>query len=323
MAHAERAKKNDKNECPEISVLIPLFNEEESLPELYNKLTEVLSQMKMSYELVFIDDGSTDDSYSVLEKIHQHDSRIRVYQFRKNYGKSAAMTYGFKKVQGKIIITMDADLQDDPEEIPNLIETLNQGYDMVSGWKKKRYDPFIKRTTSRFFNWVTGKMSGLKIHDFNCGLKAYRCEVVKEIQIYGQLHRFIPVLAYWSGYKVGERVVKHHARKFGVTKFGPWRFMAGLFDLVTVIFLNKFKRRPLHLFGSLGLIFLVIGLAINLILAIQRIFAHQYLSNRPLLFLGVLLVIIGIQFISIGLLGEMISETQKRNFDYSLKNSLE
>lgn len=323
MAHTERSKNIDKIDCPEISVLIPLYNEEESLPELHKKLTNVFSKFKKSYELVFVDDGSTDNSYQVLENIYRNDRRIRVFQFRKNYGKSVAMTYGFKKASGKIVITMDADLQDDPEEIPNLIHKIEEGYDLVSGWKKKRHDPFIKRTTSKFYNWVTGRMSGLRIHDFNCGLKAYRCEIVKEIQIYGQLHRFIPVLAHWNGYKVGELVVKHHARKFGVTKFGPWRFAAGLFDLVTVIFLNKFKRRPLHLFGSLGLIFLLAGMAINLVLAFQRIFANQYLSNRPLLFLGVLLVIIGIQFISIGLLGEMISETQKRNYDYSIRNTLD
>lgn len=323
MAQAELSKNMDKNDCPDISVLIPLYNEEESLPELYNKLTDVFSKIKKSYELIFIDDGSSDNSYQVLEDIYRKDRRIRVFQFRKNYGKSAGLTYGFKKIRGKIVITMDADLQDDPDEIPNLIEKLDNGYDMISGWKKKRHDPFIKRTTSKFYNWVTRKISGLKIHDFNCGLKAYRCEIVKEIQIYGQLHRFIPVLAHWNGYKVGEMVVKHHARKYGVTKFGPWRFAAGLFDLVTVIFLNKFKRRPLHLFGSFGIFSLLIGMVINLILAIQRIFANKYLSNRPLLFLGVLLVIIGIQFISIGLLGEMISETQKRNYDYSIKNTLE
>jgi len=323
VAQAELSKNMDKNDCPDISVLIPLYNEEESLPELYNKLTDVFSKIKKSYELIFIDDGSSDNSYQVLEDIYRKDRRIRVFQFRKNYGKSAGLTYGFKKIRGKIVITMDADLQDDPDEIPNLIEKLDNGYDMISGWKKKRHDPFIKRTTSKFYNWVTRKISGLKIHDFNCGLKAYRCEIVKEIQIYGQLHRFIPVLAHWNGYKVGEMVVKHHARKYGVTKFGPWRFAAGLFDLVTVIFLNKFKRRPLHLFGSFGIFSLLIGMVINLILAIQRIFANKYLSNRPLLFLGVLLVIIGIQFISIGLLGEMISETQKRNYDYSIKNTLE
>lgn len=323
MAQIDQIRKKDENEQPEISVLIPLYNEEESLTELHQKLTDVCSKLKKSYEIVFIDDGSSDNSYQVLENIYRIDRNIRIHQFRKNYGKSAALTYGFKKVAGKIVITMDADLQDDPEEIPNLIEKLENGYDLISGWKKKRHDPFIKRTTSKFYNWVTGKLSGIKIHDFNCGLKAYRCEIVKEIQIYGQLHRFIPVLAHWNGYKVGETPVRHHARKYGITKFGPWRFAAGLFDLVTVIFLNKFKRRPLHLFGSFGLISLLTGMVINLVLAIQRIFANQYLSNRPLLFLGVLLVIIGIQFISIGLLGEMITETQKQNYDYSIKNSLE
>ncbi len=322
MPHSEQSKISKDNESPEISILIPLFNEADSLPELYENVTSVLKESKKSHEILFIDDGSTDGSFEVLEKLYHKDRKIRVYRFRKNYGKSAALMHGFQMVRGKIIITMDADLQDDPEEIPNLVAKLSEGYDLISGWKKKRYDPFIKRITSRLYNWATAKMSGLKIHDFNCGLKAYRQEVVKAIQIYGQLHRFIPVLAHWQGFKVGELIVKHHARKYGVTKFGPSRFGAGLFDLLTVIFLNRFKRRPLHLFGSMGLVTFIVGMVINLYLAIQRIFARHFLSNRPLLFLGVLMVIVGIQFISIGLLGEMITETQKKKYDYSIKNIL-
>jgi len=322
LLQSEQSKISTETDIPEISVVIPLFNEQKSLTELCEKITAVLNGYDKSYEIIFIDDGSTDHSFEVLEKLYHKDRHLKVYQFRKNYGKSAALACGFQMAKGEYVITMDADLQDDPEEIPNLIAKLEQGYDLISGWKKKRYDPFFKRATSRLFNRVTGLISGLKIHDFNCGLKAYRKEVIKIIQIYGQLHRFIPALAYWEGFRVGELVIKHHARKHGKTKFGSFRFAAGLFDLLTVIFLSKFKRRPLHLFGSIGLITFLIGLAINIYLAIQRIFANQYLSNRPLLFLGVLMVIVGIQFISIGLLGEMVSETQKNKYDYSIKNVL-
>lgn len=314
---------NIKSENPELSILIPLYNEEESLQELYQKLANVLGNLNRTCEIIFIDDGSTDGSFEVLQQLHRQDQRIRVFQFRKNYGKSAGLACGFDVVKGKYVITMDADLQDDPDEIPRLISQLEQGCDMVSGWKKKRYDPFIKRNTSKIYNRVTGWVSGLRLHDFNCGLKAYRSEVAKEIQVYGQLHRFIPVLAHWQGFKVSEIVVKHHPRKFGKTKFGPFRFAAGLLDLFTVIFLNKFKTRPLHLFGSIGVILFLVGMAINIYLAAERIFARQFLSNRPLLFLGVLLVIVGVQFISIGLLGEMITETQKKKLDYSLKNILD
>jgi len=322
LLHPEQSKKSTDTEIPDISILIPLFNEEESLPELYEKLSWVLNNFKKTYEILFIDDGSTDGSFEVLKKLYQKDRRIQVYQFRKNYGKSAALSCGFQLARGQFVITMDADLQDDPDEIPNLIAKLNEGYDLVSGWKKKRHDPFIKRNTSKIYNRVTGLFSGLKLHDFNCGLKAYRSEAVKEVQIYGQLHRFIPVLAHWQGYKISEIAVKHHPRKYGKTKFGVSRFAAGLLDLITVIFLNKFKTRPLHLFGSIGVLAFIAGIIINLYLAIEKIFAKQILSNRPLLFLGILLVIVGIQFISIGLLGEMITETQKKKVDYSIKNVL-
>ncbi len=307
---------------PTISVVVPLYNEHESLAELYDKIHQVMQQHGFSYEIIFVDDGSTDGSDRELAKLHQRDDRVRVYQFRKNYGKSAGLACGFEAARGQYVITMDADLQDDPEEIPHLIDKLNEGYDLVSGWKKKRYDPFIKRNTSKLFNKVTGWVSGIKLHDFNCGLKAYRSEVVKEIQIYGQLHRFIPVLAHWQGFRVGEMVVKHHPRKYGKTKFGMFRFIAGLLDLFTVVFLNKFKRRPLHLFGSFGLVLFSIGMIINLYLAFEKIVAKGILSNRPLLFLGILLVIVGIQFVSIGLLGEMITETQKKKADYSIKQIL-
>jgi len=309
-------------QSPDISILIPLFNEQESITELYHKLTAVFDSYKKSYEIIFIDDGSRDRSFETLAKLYREDQHVRVFQFRQNYGKSAALACGFEQARGQYVITMDADLQDDPAEIPSLINKINDGFDLVSGWKKKRHDPVMKRLTSKFFNRVTSFFSGIKLHDFNCGLKAYRCEVVKSLQLYGQLHRFIPVLAHWQGFCVGEKVVTHHARKFGKTKFGFSRFTAGLFDLFTVIFLHKFKKRPLHLFGSIGLVLFFAGLMMNLILTYERIFANRYLSNRPLLFLAVLLVIVGIQFISIGLLGEMITETQKRQNEYLLKNVL-
>jgi len=321
VARPQTSQKNSPQKV-DLSVVIPLYNEAESLPELYQRLTDVLQEENIHYELLFIDDGSRDGSFDVLEKLHQKDSRVRVVQFRKNFGKSAALACGFHESKGEIVITMDADLQDDPDEIPDLIAEINEGYDLVSGWKKKRYDPFIKRNTSKIYNLVTSWVSGIRLHDFNCGLKAYRSDVVKTIEVYGQLHRFIPVLAHWQGFRVTEMVVKHHPRKYGKTKFGAFRFVAGMLDLFTVVFLNKFKKRPLHLFGTFGLITLILGVILNIYLAYQRIFFQKYLSNRPLLFLAVLLVIVGIQFISMGLLGEMITETQKRKNDYSVKNIL-
>lgn len=224
MPQPQQSKKSTENQSPELSLLIPLYDEEGSLPELYERLTVVLEKFDKSYELVFIDDGSQDSSFEILEGLFQKDHRVRVFQFRKNYGKSAALSCGFEQARGKYVITMDADLQDDPHEIPGLIEKIDEGFDLISGWKKKRYDPFIKRTTSKFYNLATSLVSGIRLHDFNCGIKAYRNEVVKSIQIYGQLHRFIPVLAHWQGFKVGEKIVKHHPRKHGKTKFGASRF---------------------------------------------------------------------------------------------------
>ena len=307
-----------------ISVVIPLLNEEESLPELTSWIDRVMQENKYSYEVILIDDGSKDASWMVIGELISDNPNIKAIRFKRNYGKSAALNSGFEIASGDVVITMDADLQDSPDEIPGPYKMImEEGYDLVSGWKKKRHDPLGKTLPSKFFNRITRMMSGIRLHDFNCGIKAYRNGVVKSIQIYGQLHRFIPVLAHWQGFKVGEKIVKHHPRKYGKTKFGASRFTAGLFDLFTVIFLHRFKKRPLHLFGSIGLVSLLIGLMMNFFLAYQRIFANIYLSNRPLLFLAVMLVIVGIQFMSIGLLGEMITETQKRQNDYSVKNVLE
>jgi glycosyltransferase involved in cell wall biosynthesis len=314
---------NSPDTLLDISIVIPLYNEEESLNELYNRLSQVLDGLGKTYEIIFIDDGSTDSSYEILGQLYDQTYNVKIYQFRKNYGKSAALSHGFSMARGEIVITMDADLQDDPKEIPALISKIESGYDLVSGWKKKRYDPFIKKHSSKLFNWTTRVVSGLHIHDMNCGLKAYRKSVIKSVSIYGQLHRFIPMLAHWQGFNVGELEVQHHPRKYGKTKFGPSRFAAGIFDLLTITFLNRFNKRPLHLFGSIGLLNLLAGSAISIYLAFYWIFIKSSLSNRPILFLGILLIIVGVQFISIGLLGEMITKSSHPEIEYSIKNSLE
>lgn len=306
-----------------VTVVVPLLDEEESLRELYSQLTDALSSYGEALELLFIDDGSRDGSMEVLTELHQRDRRVRVFQFRRNYGKSAALAQGFKEAHGEILITLDADLQDDPYEIPKLIDKLSEGFDLVSGWKRDRKDRFVKRVTSKFFNRITCWFTGLRLHDINCGLKAYRREVTDTMRVYGQLHRFLPVLAQWQGFRVSEVVVKHHSRKYGKTKFGVSRFAAGFFDLITVLFITRYTKRPLHLFGSVGLISFILGSLISAYLAFERIFFQKYLSNRPLLFLGILLIIVGIQFFSIGLLGEMITESRKDRVEYAVKRVLE
>jgi glycosyltransferase involved in cell wall biosynthesis len=302
----------------DVSIIIPLYNEEESLPELITKLTDVLANLKISYELWFIDDGSTDNSLKILEEYQKRNRKIKILSFQINYGKSAALYKGFQLAGGDLVITMDADLQDDPLEIPNLIQKINSGYDLVSGWKKKRFDPLSKRIPSKFFNFITSLLTGIKLHDFNCGLKAYRKEVIKEIPVYGELHRYIPVLAHWRGYKTGEIIVKHHARKYGQTKYGISRFFKGFFDLLTVLFITRYKQRPLHLFGFLGLFSSFIGVVILSYLTILW-FQGYGIGQRPLLFMGILLVIIGLQSFSLGLIGEMITHIQSNKPDYIIK----
>jgi glycosyltransferase involved in cell wall biosynthesis len=294
----------------DLSIVIPLYNEMESLDELTEKIAKTLSKINITkYEFCFIDDGSTDDSLSVLKKLQLKYSQIRILSFRKNYGKSIALAEGFKLASGNIIITMDADLQDDPEEIPNLIEKVNSGYDMVSGWKRRRKDPLRKTIPSKLFNFTTSLITGIKIHDFNCGLKAYKREVIKDIPVYGELHRYLPVLAHWKGYNVGEIIVRHHPRKFGISKYGWRRFFHGFFDLLTVLFITRYQQKPLHLFGFFGLISFSSGVIISLYLTILWIQGYG-IGNRPLLFLGILLIIVGMQSFSIGLIGEMIANVR-------------
>lgn len=309
-------------QTPDISIIVPLLNEEGSLTELHELLSDTIEKIQLDAEFIFVDDGSTDGSFAVIQQLHEKDERIKCLRFRRNYGKSAALAEGFALSRGKYVVTLDADLQDDPAEIPDLIARLEEGYDLISGWKKERHDPFIKRHTSKIFNYVTGKMTGVKLHDMNCGLKIYRREVVQTIHVYGQRHRFLPALARQEGFRIGEKVIKHRARKYGVTKFGPSRFIAGFLDLITLLFLSRYVKRPLHLFGSLGILSFTLGTSISAFLAYERLFHDKYLSNRPLLFLGIVLLIIGTQFISLGLLGEMMTESRSESHKYSIRDRI-
>lgn len=305
-----------------ISVVIPLYNEEESIPELHERLTTVLLKSGLLYEIIFIDDGSLDTSANKIEIIADKDPHVKLLQFRKNWGKSAGLSAGFDAATGDYVITMDADLQDDPDEIPNLVSKLEEGFDLISGWKKVRHDPFSKRIASKIYNFFTSIFSGIRLHDFNCGLKAYRVEVVKSMKVYGELHRYLPVIAHRNGFRVTEIPVKHYPRKFGDSKFGTARFARGAFDLMTITFLTRYKMRPLHLFGLIGLFSFFAGLLISIWLTFQRLAYNMYLSTRPLLFLGVLLIIVGVQFISIGLLGEMITAGRPESDNYIIKRKI-
>jgi len=305
----------------DVSIVVPFLNEEESLEELFSRIKEAADNSHLSFEVCFVDDGSTDNSLEVVKNLRKTFSNIKILSFRKNYGKSAALSEGFKLAEGDNIITMDADLQDDPAEIPNLIQKLDEGFDMVSGWKKKRHDPISKTLPSKFFNFTTSFLTGIKIHDFNCGLKAYRRDVIKEIPVYGELHRYLPVLAHWRGFRVGEIVVQHHARKYGVTKFGWKRLFHGFFDLVTVLFITRYRQKPLHLFGTVGLISVTFGFVILLYLSILWLQGHG-IGDRPLLFLGILLMIVGMQSFSLGLIGEMITNSKDEEVSYSIREEI-
>ena len=305
-----------------VSVVVPLLNEEESLRELAGLLENVLGSLNCNYEVIFVDDGSTDKLFDKIRELNTSNKRFKCIKFRKNYGKSAALSAGFKAAKGSFVITMDADLQDDPREIPDLIKILQSGYDLVSGWKKVRYDPFIKRNTSKIFNYVTSKVSGVRLHDFNCGLKAYRKDVVKSLKVYGEMHRYLPALAYLSGFKVTEKIVKHHPRKFGKTKFGASRFINGFLDVLTVMFTTKYIKKPLHLFGMLGMLSGAAGFVIIAYLTIMKFVEGAYISNRPLFIAGVLLAIVGVQFFSLGLIAEMITKQNANQEDFLIEKTL-
>jgi glycosyltransferase involved in cell wall biosynthesis len=305
----------------DLSIIIPLYNETDSLNELTKQIVDVLKDLNLSYEICFVDDGSTDDSLIRIKKLREQNHNIKILSFRKNYGKSAALSEGFKMTSGDIIITIDADLQDDPWEIPNLIQKITNGFDLVSGWKKKRRDPITKTLPSKLFNFITARLTGIKIHDFNCGLKAYRKEVIKEIPVYGSLHRYLPVLAHWKGFAIGEIIVHHHARKYGVTKYGWRRFFDGFFDLFTVLFLTRYRQKPLHLFGFFGMTSFMAGFIISVYLTILW-FQGYGIGSRPLLFLGILLIIVGMQSFSIGLIGEMITNLKDEEGSYSIREKI-
>lgn len=302
-----------------ISIVVPLYNEEEALRPLYSEIKKALKNYSTDYELIFVDDGSTDKSLSIIKELARTDNKIKYISFRANYGKSAALQMGFKHSTGDAIVTLDADLQDDPTEIQNLLRKLEEGYDLVSGWKKKRYDPFIKRMSSRFFNFVTRILTRIKIHDFNCGLKAYKKDVVHSINVYGELHRYIPVLAKWKGFSISEVIVKHHPRRYGKTKFGISRFFKGFIDLITVIFTTRYVKRPMHLFGFVGLLAAFAGFGVSLYLTYEKFILGRGINNRPIFFLGILLIIVGIQFFAIGLIGELIVHTNQNEKEYVVK----
>lgn len=310
----------------QISVVIPLYNEEESLPELCAWIKKVMDEHHFSYEIILIDDGSSDNSWQVVKNLISTNQFIRGIKFRRNYGKSAALNKGFEKAEGDVIITMDADLQDSPDEIPELFRMItNENYDLVSGWKKKRYDSKLtKNIPSKVYNSVTRRMSGVKLHDMNCGLKAYRREVVKAIEVYGEMHRYIPVIAKWAGFKkIGEKVVVHRKRQYGITKFGWERFINGFLDLISIMFVSKFGRKPMHLFGTIGSLLFVIGFIIAGYLAYAKIFLEEYkMTERPLFYLGLLAMVLGTQVFMGGFLGELISRNSSDRNNYLVEEEI-
>ena len=289
-----------------ISVVVPVYNEERSVALLYEELEAALEPSGESWQVVYVDDGSTDGSFAALTRLHAHHDNVRVVRLRRNFGKAAALAAGFAEATGEIVVTIDGDLQDDPSEIPRLLAQLEEGFDLVSGWKARRRDPLTRRLPSKLFNWVAGRMSGLHLHDMNCGLKAYRAEVVHGLVLYGELHRFIPVLAHEQGYRVGEVTVNHRPRGHGRSRYGLERYLRGFLDLLTVSFMGRYRHRPLHLFGGLGLFLTTIGLAVLIYLTVDKLSGHA-IGQRPLLTLGVLLVVVGMQFFTLGLISEMIT----------------
>lgn len=315
---------------PQISVIIPVFEEEESLPELHDLICKVMKVHAFSYEVIFIDDGSRDRSWHVIQDLANKNPHIKGISFTRNYGKSAALDMGFAKASGDVIITMDADLQDSPDEIPALYKLIiEEGFDVVSGWKKKRKDPITKTIPSKFFNWVTRIISGIKLHDFNCGLKAYKRKVVKNIHIYGEMHRYIPLIAKWNGFnQIGEKIVEHQPRKYGVTKFGWERFINGFLDLISVSFVNRYKRKPMHFFGSLGSMSFLTGFIITVWLIFEKINGLSKgkdvrdITDQPLFFLALVALIVGAQLFLTGFLAEIMASNNLKKGEYNIDDEL-
>lgn len=312
------------NNTPDISIVIPVFEEEESITELSEWIDKVNQEHQLQYEIIFVDDGSKDTSWEIIESLSDQNPRIKGIRFSRNYGKSAALDTGFKACSGKVVITLDADLQDSPDEIPALYYMITEeGYDLVSGWKKKRHDPISKRLPSKFFNFVTRKISGIKLHDFNCGLKAYSSNAVKNISIYGEMHRYIPVIAKWNGFdKIGEKVVIHYPRKFGRTKFGLERFINGFLDLISITFVMRFIKKPMHFFGTLGTISFFLGLIITFWIIGVKIYQIHYhlpvreVTSQPLFFLALVALIIGAQMFMTGFLAEILTLNSDKTSQY-------
>ncbi len=310
----------------QISVIIPLLNEEESLPELTAWIERVMQEHNYSYELIFIDDGSRDNSWNVITKLQEKYSFVKGIKFRRNYGKSAALNEGFAIAEGDVVITMDADLQDIPDEIPALYKMIaEEKYDLVSGWKKRRHDPVSKTIPSKFFNWTTAQITGIKLHDFNCGLKAYKNELVKSIEVYGEMHRYIPQIAKTAGfYKIGEKIVEHRARKYGTSKFGWERFMKGFLDLTSIMFVSKFGKKPMHLFGTMGFLSFLLGGIITIWLIIDKVMKmnsgekFRQVTDQPLFYIALVAIIVGVQLFVAGFLGELISRNSPNRNDYQV-----
>jgi len=315
-----------------ISVVIPLYNEEESLPELVEWIERVMNENKFSFEIILVNDGSSDKSWEVIETLASGKKFIRGISFRRNYGKSAALYCGFEAAKGDVVITMDSDLQDSPDEIPELYKMIkNEGYDLVSGWKKKRYDSKVaKNIPSKFFNGITRLISGIKLHDFNCGLKAYNSKVVKSIEVYGEMHRYIPVLAKQAGFKkIGEKVVQHRARKYGVTKFGMSRFVNGFLDLMSIVFITKFGKKPMHFFGVIGSLMFLAGGGIAIWLIIQKLYSianglvYRDVTSQPLFYIALVTIIVGVQLFLAGFLGELISRNSNDRNKYLIDKTID
>ena len=313
-----------------ISIVIPLLNEDESLRELTEWIDRVMKENNFSYEVILVDDGSTDKSWEVISEINAQNPSIKGISFRRNFGKSAALNVGFAEVQGDVVITMDADLQDSPDEIPDLYDMIaNKGFDVVSGWKKKRYDPITKTIPTKLFNWATRKVSGIHLHDFNCGLKAYKKEVVKNIEVYGEMHRYIPVLAKNEGFKnIAEKVVQHRARKYGTTKFGLERFVNGFLDLLTLTFVGRFSKKPMHFFGVWGVLFFFLGFCASLYIGVSKLYilytggSAPLVTNNPYFYLAMLCMILGVQLFLAGFIGELVSRNGKDRNQYSIKDNI-